>query len=149
MDKYIHSEEGSIEDMIGQPTYFGLINLSYKLPRKKRLPLTGPDENASTDRMHKRILRQVEERFNAGELNTGSFDRCKPAEFLVEHTAKCLKKLPDLSKALDRFEKLFVDVNTCSTCSQIPRSPDYGNIRPIVDTGSRKKAGQVTEVERV
>jgi AAA15 family ATPase/GTPase len=149
MDKYIHSKEGSIEDMIGQPTYFALVNLSYKLPRKKRLPLTGQDGTVSTDGKYKRILRQVEAHFATGELNIGSFDRCKPAEFLVEHTGKCLKKLPDLSNAIDRFEKLFVDVNTCTTSSQIPRSPDYGQVRPIVDTGPRKKAGQVMEPEKV
>jgi len=146
LDKYIPDGQGSIEDMIGLPTYFALLNLSYKLPRKKRLPLTAPDETAGK---HERLVRQAGERIAAGELNLGSFDRYKPAEFLVEHTGKCLKKLPDLSKALDRFEKLFVDINTCRISSTIPKSPDYDQARPIVDIESRKKAGQLIEAERI
>jgi len=112
IDKYIDSEEGSIEDLIGWPTYFALVNLCYKLPRKMRLSLRAPGETESSDGQTKRLVRLVEEHFAAAGPDISSFDRHKPAEFLVENTGKCLKKLPDLSKALDRFEKLFADINT-------------------------------------
>ena len=36
----------------------------------------------------------------------------RPAEFLAENTKKCLKKLPNLGEALDRFEKLFAQINS-------------------------------------
>jgi predicted ATP-dependent endonuclease of OLD family len=146
LDKYIPGAEGSIEDMIGLLTYFALVNLSYKIPRKKRLPLTPPEEAAGKD---KHLVLQVEERFAAGELNIGSFDRNKPAEFLVEHTGKCLKKLPDLSKVLDRFEELFTDINTCRIISQTPMMPDYTQTRPIVGLEPGKKAGQLADAEKV
>ncbi len=145
MDKYIQSREGSIEDLIGLPAYFALVNLCYKLPRKKRLSL----EIVSTDVQPKRLVQQIEEHFAAVGLDIGSFDRYKPAEFLVEHTGRCLKKLPDLSKALDRFEKLFADINTCRKSSRVSKAPAYTQARPIVDIEPRKRAGQLADAEKV
>ena len=148
MDKYIHSEEGSIEDLIGWPTYFGLVNLCYELPRKKRLSLTAPDETVSFDAQPKRLVLRVEEYFTAAVTDVGSFDRYKPAEFLVEHTGKCLKKLPDLPNALNRFEILFADINTCRESSQTPTTSGYTQIRPIVDLEPRKIADQLAETKK-
>jgi hypothetical protein len=135
--------------LIGWPTYFGLVNLCYKLPRKKRLSLTAPGEIVSIDGQPKRLVRRVEEHFAAAGPDLGSFDRYKPVEFLVEHTGKCLKKLPDLSKALDRFERLFADINTCRKSPQALNAPGYTQARPIVDLEPRKKTGQLTDVEKV
>ena len=149
MDKYINNQEGSIEDLIGWPTYFGLVNLCYKLPRKKRLSLTAPVEPVSIDGQSKRLVRRVEEYFTATGFDLGSFDRYKPAEFLVENTGKCLKKLPDLSRALDRFERLFADINTCQKSPQALKAPGYTQTRPIVDLEPSKKAGQLAEAEKV
>lgn len=148
MDKYILSEEGSIEDMIGRPTYFALVNLSYKLPRKKRLPVVESDQTAGADDKYKRLIQQVEAHF-AAQSGIGSFDRYRPQEFLAENTTKCLRRLPDLSKALDRFESLFVDINTCRTCSTTSMSPGYDRVRTIVGIESKTSAGQVTETERI
>jgi len=149
MDKYIHSEEGGIEDLIGRPTYFGLVNLCYKLPRKKRLPVTTQGETVSADSQTKNLVRQVEEYFASASRNSGSFDRYKPVEFLVEHTNKCLRKLPDLSGALDRFERLFSDIKTCRIISHTPAAPDYTQTSPIVGIEPGKKSVQVTEIEKV
>ncbi len=145
-DKYIPGSEGSVEDMIGLPTYFALLNLCYKLPRKKRLPLTAHDE---AEIKHERLVRQVEELISAGELNIGSFDRNKPVEFLVEHTSKCLKKLPDLSRALDRFEELFTDINTCRIITQTSSVSDYTQTKPIVSIEPDKKPAQLAEAEKI
>jgi len=149
IDKYINNEEGSIEDLIGWPTYFGLVNLCYKLPRKKRLSLTASGETASIDGRTKRLVRRIEEHFAAAERDLGSFDRYKPAEFLVEHAGKCLKKLPDLSRTLDRFERLFADINICRKSPQPLNAPRHVQRHPIVEIEPRKKAGQLTEVEKV
>jgi len=146
MDKYIHSKEGSIEELIGRSTYFGLVNLCYKLPRKKRLPLAATDE---TGRKHERLIKLVKEHFVAAGLDIRSFDRFKPAEFLVEHTGKCLKKLPDLSGTLDRFEKLFEDINSCRISPQKLTEPGYKQKHTIVDIEPGKRAGQITEAEKV
>jgi predicted ATP-dependent endonuclease of OLD family len=149
MDEYTHSNEGTIEDLIGQSTYFGLINLCYKLPRKKRLSVTAKEGTVSTGSQTKRIVGQVEEYFASAVPDISLFDRYKPAEFLVEHTGKCLRKLPDLSSAFDRFERLFSDIKTCRISPSIPKSPDYEQARPIVDIESIKKTAQITEAERI
>jgi hypothetical protein len=135
--------------LIGWPTYFGLVNLCYKLPRKKRLSLTAPGETVSIDGQTKRLIRRVEEHFATAGPDIGSFDRYKPAEFLVEHTGKCLKKLPDLSKTLDRFERLFADINTCRKSPQALNAPGNVQRHAIVDIEPRKKAGQLAKAEKV
>ena len=149
MDKYVKNDQGNIEDLIGWPTYFKLVNLCYKLPRKKRMPLTVPGEIVSIDEYPKGIVRQVEEYFATTGLGFGSFDRYKPAEFLVENTVKCLKKLPDLAKAFDRFERLFIDINTCQINPQALKATGYTQIHPIVDIAPGKKTAQLTETEKV
>jgi len=133
MDKYINNEEGSIEDLIGWPT----------------LSLTAPGENVSIEDQPKRLVRRVEEHFAAAGPDFSSFDRYKPAEFLIEYTGKCLKKLPDLSKALDRFERLFADINSCRKSPQALNAPRHLQRHPIVEIEPRKKAGQLTEVKKV
>ena len=135
--------------MIGYLTYFRLVNLCYRLPRKKRIPLTVPGEIVSTDEYPKRIVRQVEEYFATAGFGFGLFDRYKPAEFLVENTGKCLKKLPDLPEAYDRFEKLFIDINTCQASLKELKTTGYTQVRPIVITEPGKKTAQFTEAEKV
>ena len=39
------------------------------------------------------------------------FDHYRPSTFLVENAADLRDTLPDLDKALDRFEELFKDLN--------------------------------------
>ncbi|UCF16782.1 MAG: ATP-binding protein, partial [Phycisphaerales bacterium] len=104
---FVSTVGGSIEDLIGSPTYLGLVNLCYGLPRRARLSLSKPPEESRS------LLRHVEEHFATVGLGAGAFDRYKPAEFLAENTKKCLKKLPNLGEALDRFEKLFAEINAC------------------------------------
>ena len=71
------------------------------------MPLSVPPEESRS------LLRQVEEHFATVGLSVGAFDRYRPAEFLVENSKKCLRKLPSLGDALDRFERLFAEINTC------------------------------------
>jgi hypothetical protein len=144
MDKYTDSKGESIEDLIGWPTYFGLVNLCYKLPRKNRLPVIKPQDAENVDIQTNDLVRQVKEHLAAAGHDSGSFDRYRAAEFLVEHTGKCLRKLPDLAGALDRFEMLFADINTCQKSPQALKTPS----RPIVDIEPGKKAAQLTEAEK-
>jgi hypothetical protein len=104
---FVDTAGGSIEDVIGSAAYLGLVNLCYGLPRRVRLR---PSESFKDSNS---LLRQVEEHFASVGLGVGAFDRYKPAEFLVENTKKCLKKLPNLSDALNRFERLFAEINSC------------------------------------
>jgi len=106
--------QGGIEELIGRPTYFKLVNLCYKLPRKMRLRLMKPEVIEDVAGQPKHLAHEVEKHFAACGSEAGTFDRYRPAEFLAENTRKCEKKLPELSSALDRFEKLFADINACS-----------------------------------
>ena len=105
MDKYTEGREGGLEQMIGRETYFGLVNLCYKLPRRCRLAPGSEAEDVQC------IVDEVRMRFEQGPGEMPRFDRFAVAEFLTENTKKCKRKLPALDEALERFEKLFADVN--------------------------------------
>lgn len=105
VDKYIDVDKGSIEDMIGRETYFALVNMHYKPPRKYRLPVKIDGES---DRC---VMDQVHEYFVGSSAHLPKFDRFAVAEFLAENTKRCKRKLPNLASAFDRFEKLFADIN--------------------------------------
>ncbi len=144
--KYNRTGEGSIEDVIGTQAYFALVNLCYKLPRKFRLPVTGP-----TNGLSQRIVDQVEAHFAAHGPALGTFDRYGPAEFLAENPRKCMRKLPDIAAAFDRFERLFADV---MTCRQVKRQPAVSTTppappRPIIELEPVKKSGQLVEAEKL
>lgn len=104
---FVDNEGGSIEDLIGGSTYFGLVNLCYGLPRRARLRPSDLSEKTGS------LIQQVEDHFASVGLGVDAFDRFKPAEFLAENTKKCLKKLPNLNEALNRFERLFSEINAC------------------------------------
>ena len=106
MDKYVEGNEGGIEDLIGRRTYFGLVNMCFKLPRKYRLPVNTEAEGEG------RVLEDVRKYFGGCVAELPSFSRFAVAEFLAENTKKCKRKLPEIDAALDRFERLFADVNT-------------------------------------
>jgi hypothetical protein len=146
-EEYTQTGGGNIEDVIGPQTYFGLVNLCYKLPRKFRLPLTG----AETGEPSQRVVDRVEAHLAAHRPDIGTFDRYRPAEFLAENTRKCMKKLPDLAGAFDRFERLFADIRTCR---QVRREPAVSTAppaqpRPIVELEPVRKPDQLVEVEKL
>ena len=146
-EEYSQTGEGSIEDVIGPQTYFGLVNLCYKLPRKLRLPLTG--ESPTGQSQH--VVDRVATHFVACKSYIGTFDRYRPAEFLAENARKCMKKLPDLAAAFDRFERLFTGIRTCR---QIRREPAVSTApparpHPIAELEPVKNADQLAEVEKL
>jgi len=106
MDKYVEGNEGGIEDLIGRRTYFGLVNMCFKLPRKYRLPV-----NTVSEADGGRVLEDVREYFAGCTAEMPSFNRVAVAEFLAENTKKCSRKLREIDVALDRFERVFADVN--------------------------------------
>jgi hypothetical protein len=149
MDKYAGGGSGDIEDVIGRQTYFGLVNSCYKLPRKMRLTLAAGTE--TTAGKPKGIVAQVEDHLAIHRPRGVSFDRYRPAEFLVEHARKCARKLPDLAAALDRFERLFADINAPQERRRELRSPTAVAVRahPIADLGPERKTSPLPEIERV
>jgi len=148
-DKYADGAGGSIEDVIGRPAYLALVNMSCKLPRRNRLSLTAATEDVAEK--HRRVVEQVEEHFDAKGADIGTFDRYRPAEFLAENTRKCLRKLPNLSESLDRFERLFADINASGDIHAEPRASETSRARsyPIVEMTPAKRSSESVEIEKV
>jgi len=108
VDGYIESgEAGDIEDLIGRDTYFALVNACYKLSRAHRIGRTRQPSPGG------RVAQEAAEHFKALASDTPEFDHYAPAEYLTENSKKLMRKLPNLDKALDRFEKLFAHFNSC------------------------------------
>ncbi len=148
-DKYVEGNNGSIEDMIGRPAYLALVNMSCKLARKKRFSFTAANED--TAERSKCVVRQVEEHYAVNGPEVGTFDRYKPAEFLVENTRKCLRKLPGLSESFDRFERLFTDINASAdvqTQRVIPQTTKAASYH-IAEVTPVKKQSASVETEKV
>ncbi|MFH1718009.1 MAG: AAA family ATPase, partial [Planctomycetota bacterium] len=148
-DKYVDGDDGGIEDVIGRPAYLALVNISYKLSRKRRLSFTAAAED--TAEKPNRVVGQVEEHFAAQGPDIGTFDRYKPAEFLAENTRKCLRKLPNLSESLDRFERLFADINASRDIWAESKAPDGSKSQPypIAEMAPAKRPSESVETEKV
>lgn len=95
-DTYAGQEQADIEDIIGREMYVGLVNACYSLAGPLMLPTAKPSDAP---------IRCVQE----AELAVDGFDHFRPAEFLTQQGLNV--QLPGLEAALDRFEKLFRDVN--------------------------------------
>jgi predicted ATP-dependent endonuclease of OLD family len=104
-DTYTGETEADIEDLIGRPSYVTLVNESYKLEEKNKLPEKKPAKSA------KRVIAEVEDHFRTLPPDVIEFDHFQPASYLVENGPTLKKKLSHLPEALDRFEKLFKDIN--------------------------------------
>ncbi|MHC4626139.1 MAG: ATP-dependent nuclease [Planctomycetota bacterium] len=145
VDRYTDAGGRDIEDLIGTSTYFGLVNLCYKLPRRHRLNMLNSLQGS------KGLVQQVEEHFATIGMDVGAPDHCRPAEFLAENTTKCARKLPDLSEAMDRFERLFADINALQRSELYSTGPtDRARQRhPIGETGSSKRASRLTEAAKL
>ena len=102
---YADQDEADIEDMIGRAFYVLLVNECYNLPAGKKLPekksLKGPNS----------VVAEVEEHFRTLPLDISEFDHYRPATYLVENSSTLKKKLLGLEDALNRFEKLFKELN--------------------------------------
>jgi hypothetical protein len=94
-------------------------------------PLQGPQ----------RLVQQVDEHFAAVGLGHGAFDRYKPAEFLAENATKCARKLPDLSEAMNRFERVFAEINAL-------QSGELHSARTAHTSGQQRQIGEINSTER-
>ena len=100
-------EAGDIEDLIGRDTYFALVNACYKLSRARRVG------RARQPSPRGRVAQEVAEHFETLPPDMPRFDDYAPAKYLTENSKKLMRKLPNLDRALDRFEKLFAHFNSC------------------------------------
>jgi hypothetical protein len=102
-EMYAGGDEADVEDIIGWSNYMHLINESYSLIGTKKLPEIKASGALS------RVTEEVAAHF-ASKVTRKSFDHFTPALFLTENRSK-LSELPELTQALDRFEKLCKDLN--------------------------------------
>jgi hypothetical protein len=104
-EAYVDQDEADIEDLLGRSFYITLVNKCYSLDEPHRLSEERPSDAPI------RVLKEVENHFATLPPDIPEFDHYKPASFLMENTAELRTALPDLDQALDRFEKLFKDLN--------------------------------------
>ena len=108
-EMYVDQDEADVEDLLGRSCYIALINKCYSLDEPHRLPEERPSDAPI------RVLKEVKNHFATLTTETPEFDHYKPALFLLENTAELRTALPDFDQALDRFEKLFKDLNALLT----------------------------------
>jgi hypothetical protein len=102
-DRYADQPEADIEDVLGAELYVHLVNSAYALRGDQRVTLpSGPP---------KRIAEHVEVHFRKLPTTVAEYDHYSPAEHLGRSPA-VLDDAPGLPIALDRFERLFTDLNS-------------------------------------
>jgi predicted ATPase len=104
-EMYAGQDEADTEDLLGRATYMALVNQTYGLKDGTQLDLTRSVAKAG------RVLKDVEEHFATLPVGASEFDHFRPAAYLLENRSDVLHSLPELEPALDRFEKLFADLN--------------------------------------
>ena len=100
-ENYSGKPEADLEDVIGNENFIAIINACYA--KYLKAPMTLPACG------HSRILLHVEEHFRLLSPPAPEFDHFSPAECLVGSEPRLV--LPEIGPALDRFEKLFKDIN--------------------------------------
>lgn len=109
-EMYANQDEADIEDIIGRSFYVALINRCYSLKDLYAIPREKPTDAPI------RVLKEVEKHFSLlPDEMFPEFDHYKPSSFLIENTADLRPILPDYDQTLDRFEKLFCDINCLLT----------------------------------
>lgn len=104
-EMFVDQNEADIEDLIGRPNFITLANKCYHLTGNRKLPAQKPSKAPI------RVLKEVEDKFGIMPPKTPEFDHYEPALYLIENTVELTSELPDLNNALNRFEKLFEDLN--------------------------------------
>lgn len=101
-DHYAGQPEADVEDVVGAAAYAELVNKTYGLPTADKV--AAPPAAA-------RVVKHVEEHFRTVKADVPEFDHFAPAAHLLEKRTALFRSLPDVEPALDRFEKLFADLN--------------------------------------
>lgn len=102
-EMYTDTKEADIEDVIGRSNYIKLVNDCYSLKEANSIPET------KTADAPVRVVEEIESYLKS--KGTGiDYDHYTPAVFLTENR-KELDKLPQTDQALDRFERIFKDIN--------------------------------------
>ena len=105
VEMYADQEEADVEDLLGRSVYVTLVNHAYSLEGPHRIL----EEKLSDAPM--RVTKEVEGHFATLPRTFPKFDPYTPAAFLLENSVALRNALPDVEQALERFERLFKDLN--------------------------------------
>ena len=104
-DMYSGQADADIEDIIGRATYIALVNQAFGLKGADLIPAVAPAGAPL------RAVKEVEAHFATLKPGSPNFDHFEPSAFLMEKGKEIKGGLPNLTEALERFEKLFKDLN--------------------------------------
>lgn len=102
-DQYAGQAEADTEDVIGRRAYVDIVNKCYGLVGPTALLDTKPN-GASM-----RVVKEVEEHFRTNATQGPEFNHYRPSEYLMQNGITF--EFAGLNEALDRFERLFTDLN--------------------------------------
>ena len=100
---YTGLRTSDIEDVIGSNAYIKLVNECYNLDDERQIPLLETETG--------KVLSYVEEKMSV--IEGVSFNHYAPSVYLIEHPN--VWDAQDIAPALDRFEKMFSDLNALLT----------------------------------
>lgn len=100
---YAGKPVADMEDMIGWRNYLTLVNKTYGL--------VGTTELKEEELPTERVVDIVEEKFLAMPPGVAPFSRYTTSEYFTKHRDSVFNAFPDLPPALDRFERVFKELN--------------------------------------
>lgn len=101
-DMFVDKNEADVEDLLGRGFYVSLVNECYSSDKFEELPEEKPEDAPD------RVLLEVESHFKTLPIE---FDHYAPAQFLTENVTKFRSVLSKHNDALERFERLFRELN--------------------------------------
>ncbi|HMJ11855.1 MAG TPA: AAA family ATPase, partial [Polyangiaceae bacterium] len=101
-DAYSGQAEADVEDLLGAAAYVELVNTCYGLKGKQAVGKAAAGV---------RVVNHVEDRFRTLTADVAEFNHYTPSAYLIENRGAFLKGATELDAALDRFEKVFKDLN--------------------------------------
>ena len=104
LDRYAEKEDAEIEDLIGHRAYVELTRIAYNLNSEMMAPI----ERSGKSKV--RVVEEVNDFMETLPQGVAHFERYRQAEFLIQQGVDFT--LPDLDRALSRFESLFQDLNS-------------------------------------
>ena len=106
LDGYAGQSEADVEDVLGREFYVALVNKTYDLRGKEKLPAAKPSGVPVPDR----VVEEVKANFALLPPRFPEFDHMQPAEHLFQGGDEGTR-LPGFDDALGRMEKLIGDLN--------------------------------------
>ncbi len=102
--EYVDADQADIEDLLGRDNYLALVDSAYGLASEQSLNNLTGDPSA-------RVVLDVASHFACLTPDVPEYDHYHPAIHALQESDSVEELLPELDEALDRFERLFRDVN--------------------------------------